>query len=161
MKCGVQASEFYHLCIGSAFSVSHVNLVWAGHSGAARWLKGGHVSSRTKPDACRSRGYTTYMNRGLQVRRYRQRLKFNESSSYRQLPPCLVSHNMRESLSGSRLDVRLKRQWLAGIPSEHTQLINIHPQDTHEIPPSVDFPSGTIGFPSLSKHFEMSKVARV
>ena len=32
---------------------------------------------------------------------------------------------------------------------------------THEISPCVNFPSGTMGFPSSSKHFEMSNVARV
>ena len=35
------------------------------------------------------------------------------------------------------------------------------PRGTYETDPEVYFPSGTIGFPSSSKHFEMSKVARV
>jgi hypothetical protein len=70
----------------------------------------------------------------------------------------LLSRNKRESLSGPWPDVGSKGQRVAGIRLERIRIIR---QGTHETSPSVYFPSGTIGFPSSSKHFEMSNVARV
>ena len=72
-----------------------------------------------------------------------------------------MSGGKQECLGGPWLDVRLKWQWMAAILSERVSPRSIHPQGTHEMAANEDFPSGVIGFPSSSKHLEISNVARV